>query len=394
MKKVLFLIVSIVILGLVFAGCNVTKITAPDSSESLERVFVGPITWTGQGSDSMNCDPELFDENRTEDGWIHWVLTQSKNVTDAEIVLGGSGSGTYPRYKLTGGASHFFTPYFDVATLEAVVNYDGELGDNPQFVISDYCPGIEPCVIDFMGEGNAYIGFEDWPNGDFDYNDFGMYFNAQEYYEGECGGVMYLNRVVMTFEANIYDSGGDHLIHIFRPIVGDSNVTVTRGDSVAAEQPAGTFSLTADLNIVLFDTSKYPWPSKNIGEIVTVEIELLNPELNPYVAPTAPRWDVPDFMGNYDPYAVNNSSPFPGFFGTEWHIAAFQTVGSVSPNGDPALVGMTLPHMLVIPSTNWVPPAEGTCITGPYGHFYDFYSSNGVSYPDWFEIVTGPGLSW
>ena len=35
----------------------------------------------------------------------------------------------------------FFTPYFDLDTLTAVVNYSGSLKKNSQFVISDYCPG-------------------------------------------------------------------------------------------------------------------------------------------------------------------------------------------------------------------------------------------------------------
>ena len=102
------------------------------------------ITWTGQGSDSMNCDPESFDENRTEDGWIHWVLNQAKDVTElAQLVLEGTGSGTYLPTKITpGGVIHFFTPYFDLEDLIAYVNYSGSLGKNSQFVISDYCPAV------------------------------------------------------------------------------------------------------------------------------------------------------------------------------------------------------------------------------------------------------------
>ncbi|PKP59432.1 MAG: hypothetical protein CVT89_01265, partial [Candidatus Altiarchaeales archaeon HGW-Altiarchaeales-2] len=40
-----------------------------------------------------------------------------------------------------GPVVEFFTPYFDVEGLTAVVNYSGTLGDNSQFVISGYCPG-------------------------------------------------------------------------------------------------------------------------------------------------------------------------------------------------------------------------------------------------------------
>ena len=97
MKKVLFLIVSIVILGLVFAGCgDIVNITTPSDVDSLENKSSPPIEWTGQGSNALKCELIGTSEERTEDGWIHWVLTGTKGVNDAELVLGGSGSGTDP----------------------------------------------------------------------------------------------------------------------------------------------------------------------------------------------------------------------------------------------------------------------------------------------------------
>jgi hypothetical protein len=99
----------------------------------------GSINWTGQGSGSLRCD-KLGEGPRTTDGWIHWVVTSATDVTAAELVLGGSGSGEYGIYERHGGTIHFFTPYFDVATLTATVYYNGSLGNNSQFVISDYCP--------------------------------------------------------------------------------------------------------------------------------------------------------------------------------------------------------------------------------------------------------------
>jgi len=253
----------------------------------------------------------------------------------------------------------------------------------------------------------VYIGYEDWPNGDFDYNDFGMYFNAVEYYWGNCTD-MNLTKVVMTFTAMVYDSGGDHLIHITRPIVGDSTVTVTRGvSSVGGETPAGTYAVTGNVDVVLFDTAKYGWPAKQIGEMVTVEIVVADPSLNPKGTPSVPRWDLDGFMANYDPWAFNNSDPLPGFYGTEWHIDAWQTVTAVSGGGgrlDSRLVGETLPHVLVVPIAEWIPPYEDTCISGPYPYgpypyFFNYYNTMGGSHPSWYTEfgytnVEWGGLSW
>jgi hypothetical protein len=103
----------------------------------------GSITWTGQGDTSVNCE-------EIGPGWMHWILNGAKDVPDldAELVLAGSGSGTYAPYKKTpGGVLHFLTPYYLIFNsdgtyaLTAVVNYNGELSGNPQLTISHYCPG-------------------------------------------------------------------------------------------------------------------------------------------------------------------------------------------------------------------------------------------------------------
>jgi len=98
------------------------------------------LPWDGQGSDSLRCDKLGDSPERTEDGWIHWIVTQADGVTEAELVLGGSGSGTYDPTKY-GPVVEFFTPYVDVNTLKATLHYAGALGGNTQFNISDYCPG-------------------------------------------------------------------------------------------------------------------------------------------------------------------------------------------------------------------------------------------------------------
>jgi hypothetical protein len=103
-----------------------------------EREF--SATWNKvQGTDSMRCDL-VGQEGRTSDGWIHWIFNQAGTVSDPLLVLSGSGTGEYLPSKVSGPVFHFLTPYFDLATLDAVVWYNGTF--DGQFVISDYCPGI------------------------------------------------------------------------------------------------------------------------------------------------------------------------------------------------------------------------------------------------------------
>jgi hypothetical protein len=188
MKKGSILIVSILILGLIFAGCgDIANITTPSDVDSLEKNS-SPIAWTGQGSNALKCELIGTSDERTEEGWIRWTLNQAKNVTDAELVLGGGGSGSYEPTKVTpGGVYEFFTPYFDVEGLTAVVNYLGELKNKAQFVIADYCPGGDdgdPCegntgpsisitnktidagdTLSYVVDGTTYIASDDNTNG-------------------------------------------------------------------------------------------------------------------------------------------------------------------------------------------------------------------------------------
>lgn len=110
-----------------------------------ETAIVSPITWGGNGKDSEDCDKA--DENRgtKEDGWIHWVVNTKGDSSNPELVLGGTGSGSYqPGEPLNANVWHFYTPYFDVDGLEATLYFEGELGRPGSFRISDYCPGQEP----------------------------------------------------------------------------------------------------------------------------------------------------------------------------------------------------------------------------------------------------------
>lgn len=96
--------------------------------------------WDGRGTDSMKCE-YLGQEERTKEGWIHWIFNQAGDVSDPLLILSGSGTGEYLPFKLSGPTYHFYTPYFDLDTLEAIMWFNGDY--DGQFVISDYCPGVE-----------------------------------------------------------------------------------------------------------------------------------------------------------------------------------------------------------------------------------------------------------
>lgn len=287
---------------------------------------------------------------------------------------------------------------------------------NMNFLVSQYRnQPVSPCTPNFQQYpeigGNVYLGYEDWKNGDLDYNDFGMQFNTTETYNQN----MELLEILMQFEAIIYDSGADHYIHIKKPLNGNYMYTVTRSTPANAnEHPAGVFMGSGDFDIVLFDTGKYLWPSKQIGETVTVTIVPLDPAANPLVIPlTPPRdydtgsglfYDLDAFMGRYDPYIHVYT---PNYIGT-YHIGTTQFIGDTGSQGDtPDIipVGTEVPYILVVPYTDWIPPDEDTTITGPYQYFDDFYTNNGVN-PNWYlpgQLRTSPycgnsvndgGLSW
>lgn len=110
------------------------------STTALADVFASYMDWTGQGSGSMDCS-KVGQGPRTEDGWIHWIVTNAKDVTAAQLVLSGTGTGTYAPNKM-GSVIEFFTPYYKIDGLMARLYYNGKLSKSSQFVISDYCPVV------------------------------------------------------------------------------------------------------------------------------------------------------------------------------------------------------------------------------------------------------------
>jgi len=245
-------------------------------------------------------------------------------------------------------------------------------------------------VIEYPETGNGFIGYEDWDYGDFDYNDFGMTFSLIEVYK--VTNDHYLKELTMTFTATFFESEASHYIHIRRPLNGEYDYTVTRGTSYAGEKPAGIYSGSGELDVVLFNTEKYTWPQVNINETVIIHLLLDNPELNPKVDFEPPRsfdplgttfYDLDPIMAKYDPW-IDPYNP-DWIEAIEWHINDIKPVSITTFQGytpDILPIGLELPFILTIPYTNWIPPYDFTTISGPYQYFDDFYSTG--SHNDWY----------
>jgi len=151
---------------LIVAACS----TSPDSASlpgledvvvsgegQIEAVWngkVGPYdaesdaeyVWNGRnGLDSEKCEL-VGEQERTEDGWIHWVFATKGDSTDATLTLGGTGEGWEPEgpaEPLSANVWHFFTPFFELEGLTADVTFDGMPGRPGRLVISDWCEGEE-----------------------------------------------------------------------------------------------------------------------------------------------------------------------------------------------------------------------------------------------------------
>jgi len=275
------------------------------------------------------------------------------------------------------------------------------------FIDPDWDPAECPPEIQRWPEsGTAYIGYEDWTNGDFDYNDFGMNMAVEEWYEDDV-----LTDIYMTFEAVIFDSGARHYIHILRSdLVGDYSYDVTRsGSAYTGEIDTGSYTDSGDFDVTLFNTAKYTWPQKQIGETVSIHIYDFDTPNSKPSGLTPPRsyntggddfYDLDPLFDLYDPWM----DPYtPGWIEPyEWHIGDTQVISNTGnqkyyPAGEAVPVGTEVPMILVVPYTDWIPPYEDTTITGPYGNFNDFYTTGSPA--DWWTTITNAtveygGLSW
>ena len=217
---------------------------------------------------------------------------------------------------------------------------------------------------------DVYIGYEDREGGDFDYNDFGMDATITETYEDES-----LVRARMSFDSRFHAAGDSHAVHIERTLPGDVSYdyTVTRSAPAAgAETPAGSYSGSGTLDLVLFDSDNFAQ-----GTTVGLTLRVTGGSVGP---PTSsPRWDdAADnaLFGVYDPYLDDRT------VGAERHIEDTQPATSPLPTpGD----GYDVPYILVVPETDFVPPGEGTPIDDVYAEFDEYYRTGDPQYADWYD---------
>lgn len=100
-----------------------------------------PLIWDGQGSDSEDCS-KAGEDGRTEEGWIHWIVTTGLSIEESYLKIGQQ---QFEPSKIVGNAIHFMTPFYNLERLTGNVffYFEGEVREQVQFVISDFCPGIE-----------------------------------------------------------------------------------------------------------------------------------------------------------------------------------------------------------------------------------------------------------
>ena len=131
----------ILVLAFLLVG---TVAVAAAMSETEEPTYTEE--WDGRGADSWNCAIDGEDDPRydfQDTGWIHWVFSTKGRSTSADLTLGGTGVDVYsPGHPLNANVWHFYTPYYEVEGLTAVINlYGGSPGRGGGLVISDWCPG-------------------------------------------------------------------------------------------------------------------------------------------------------------------------------------------------------------------------------------------------------------
>lgn len=226
-----------------------------------------------------------------------------------------------------------------------------------------------PDIVRFPLDGNAYVGYEDrLTSSDFDYNDFGMKMELEETY---ADGI--LQSVFMKFTAVVNDAGDVHDIHIARPYKGDYVYTITRSvPAVGTETAAGTDLLgSGNFDIVLFDTGNFPgMTGPDLTASVTIEITM--DEANNQNLLTdygiAPRFDLDSVFSLYNPYMANR---------TQVGSILLTSMFEIEP-------GVNAPLILVVPKTDWIPPAEGVNIATVYGDFINYYDTELAMYENWF----------
>lgn len=423
------------------AYVNTGTATIPGATSSATSSYCNPpkpgVTIVKYTNGSVASDPNGSDVPQLEPGvpvtWTYKVTnTGNVSIPKANVSVTDSQTGVTPVFdkELTGNGDAIFDPgevwqyKASGTTADLSLNppgitiqqngctYLSKMPQSPAYVNvgTVTIPGATSnasssyCNPYHYGE-NAYLGVEDWFNGDYDYNDFGMYFRIEEpityaCYNGVCGP--YLTSVEITTTAVIHDSAMSHLMHLRRPFNGSYSYTITRSvpadpnpltlfdGTTGQETPAGSYTGSGDLNVVLYNTAKYGRSQKQIGEQVVIDVTLNNPLLNPRTPGVSPRsytigsktfTDLDPIMGNYDFWEEGN------LYASRWHLKDTRPIGTAAHESfgifyKPIPAGTVVPFLIVVPYPNWIPPFESSTINGPYGSFGDYYTTSQPT--DWY----------
>jgi len=294
--------------------------------------------WDGRGTDSMKCVIEDENDPRYEfmdTGWIHWIFSTKGDSTDASLVLGGTGSGTYaPGEPLNAEVWHFYTPYFDLEGLTATIYlFGGEPGPGGGLVISDYCPEEPYEELEVSKTAVTYFTREHfW---DIDKG------NDGPYDEGYEGPKLWLDQppinvdptpVTVTWTIDVtYDDFEDSDWNVSGEITientGNLDAVITAVDDVLAGDAIDVYCGVAfPYPLPVGETLTCTYSEDVDGEIEGFNEVTVTTERDEYFADAEINWGDPDVETNKTVNIVDISDLDPG---------VTNPLGSVTaPNGD------------------------------------------------------------
>lgn len=140
-----------------------------DSGDNPGETGPNTITWTGQGglgNPAVYCpSPDDLPSGIDPNSYLHWILTTDGGSADSAVLtLGGTGTGSYPGDP-TGGAFHFFTPYFDLNGLTAYADINVVTTGNGAWILT-ISHGCAPQDYEWLEVSKtvdtAYTRTHDW----------------------------------------------------------------------------------------------------------------------------------------------------------------------------------------------------------------------------------------
>ncbi len=157
MKKILTIVMAITLTIGLLVPTTTALAAAYQSGSNVTTLGANTLSWTGQGAiagvlENIQCDENLPEGYKPGDAYLLWVFTTDGGSATAtpgttpQLILGGTGSGTYNYLSANPGGSEFkfVTPYFTPDNnLTATVSFNTTFTGNGSYelVISHGCSG-------------------------------------------------------------------------------------------------------------------------------------------------------------------------------------------------------------------------------------------------------------